>query len=313
MKTLIKVSCVDQSLRLTNTPKIASGGVEEDRLHVDFCPMWDGFAKVAVFYRDIKNPYRVALDAAGECLIPSVVLVDPGQLYFAVYGTKDGVTRTSEVMAYRVWEGAITGAAEAPPEPPASLVEQVLELLEGKAERTDLEAHTINQNNPHNVTSEQIGAVSRADLEAHTADQSNPHNVTLEQIGAAPADHSHDLSEMGFASADDLTAHTTNQNNPHGVTAAQVGAEPAKLSFASVSVAGNNWAADTTYADYPYRAMVALTGVTADMTAEVVFALEEAMSGDYAPVNETCAGGLYLYAAKLPEADITVPRILVWR
>ncbi len=128
-----------------------------------------------------------------------------------------------------------------------------------------------------------------------------PDALTPAAIGAAAAGHSHTPSALGAAAVQ------------HSHTPAEIGAEDAKLSFASVSVAGNNWAADTTYADYPYRAMVALTGVTADMTAEVVFALEEAMSGDYAPVNETCAGGLYLYAAKLPEADITVPRILVWR
>ena len=79
-KTIIQVSCVDQTLRLKNSPKIASGGVGEDYLQVSFCSMWDGYAKVAVFFRDRDTVYPVALDDTNECLIPSVVLADPGRL-----------------------------------------------------------------------------------------------------------------------------------------------------------------------------------------------------------------------------------------
>lgn len=97
------------------------------------------------------------------------------------------------------------------------------------------------------------------------------------------------------------------------LTLGAIGAQPASLLLQNVLVAASSWTDDTTYADYPYRAMVAITGVTADMAAEVVFALEEAISGNFAPINETYAGGLYLYAAAMPEADVTIPRILVWR
>lgn len=97
------------------------------------------------------------------------------------------------------------------------------------------------------------------------------------------------------------------------LTLGAIGAQPASLLLQNVLVAASSWTDDTTYADYPYRAMVAITGVTAGMAAEVVFALEEAISGNFAPINETYAGGLYLYAAAMPEADMTIPSILVWR
>ena len=47
MSTIIKVRCVDQVLTFDSTPIIASGGVEEDFLQVEFCPKWDGLAKTA--------------------------------------------------------------------------------------------------------------------------------------------------------------------------------------------------------------------------------------------------------------------------
>ena len=92
-----------------------------------------------------------------------------------------------------------------------------------------------------------------------------------------------------------------------------IGAQPARLTFTNKSVATSAWASNTTYADYPYRAAVACSGVTADMFAEVVLAPEDATSGNFAPVCDTYAGGVYLYAKAVPDADITIPTIIVWR
>ena len=76
--------------------------------------------------------------------------------------------------------------------------------------------HITDQNNPHNVTAEQIGAVSaemlegvQNDLIAHEA-ATNPHIITPFLIGAA--------------TSQDLTSHTSNTSNPHGVTAKQLNA-----------------------------------------------------------------------------------------
>lgn len=132
-KTIIQVGCVDQTLRLKNSPKIASGGVGEDYLQVSFCSAWDGYGKVAVFFRDRDTVYPVALDDANECLIPSVVLTEPGRLFFGVYGTKDGKKRTSEVLEYTIVEGALTGNTVPPEDPAQSVYDQIIELLSLKA------------------------------------------------------------------------------------------------------------------------------------------------------------------------------------
>lgn len=64
-----------------------------------------------------------------------------------------------------------------------------------------------------------------------------------------------------------------------------------------------------TYAAYPFRAIVPLSGVTADMVPEVVFGLNEAILGAYAPIAETYNGGVYLYATNAPTALFTIPVI----
>ena len=86
-----------------------------------------------------------------------------------------------------------------------------------------------------------------------------------------------------------------------------------RLRFENVAVETASFAADSTYEDFPYRAAVALEGVTADMVPEVVFSLADAASGNYAPVAESHDGGVYIYAAEKPEAAITIPTIVLWR
>ena len=97
------------------------------------------------------------------------------------------------------------------------------------------------------------------------------------------------------------------------VTAAKLATDAVKLTFTNKSVAASAFASNSTYSDFPYRAAVALTGVTAAMVPEVFFGLTDAMSGNFAPVAESYAGGIYIYAAAKPSATVTIPTILCWR
>ena len=97
------------------------------------------------------------------------------------------------------------------------------------------------------------------------------------------------------------------------ITSAKMASDAVKLTFTNKSVAASAFASNSTYADFPYRAAVALTGVTAAMVPEVFFGLTDAMSGNFAPVAESYAGGIYIYAAAKPSAAITIPTILCWR
>lgn len=97
------------------------------------------------------------------------------------------------------------------------------------------------------------------------------------------------------------------------VTAQKLAADAVKLTFTNTTVEAASFAADETYGDFPYRAAVPLTGAAETMTPEVVFGVTDAMSGTFAPVAESYAGGVYIYAAELPSAAVTIPTILLWR
>lgn len=86
-----------------------------------------------------------------------------------------------------------------------------------------------------------------------------------------------------------------------------------KLAFADTAVPVSAWAEDSTYEDYPYRAAVTLSGVTVTMIPEVVFGLAAMSDNSFAPVAECYNGGVYIYAADVPESTITIPTIICWR
>ena len=82
------------------------------------------------------------------------------------------------------------------------------------------------------------------------------------------------------------------------------------LAFTGKVVAVSDWASDTTYADFPYRAAVACEGVTANHYVEVTLAPADAISGSFAPVAVSYDGGVYIYASEILKAALTIPTIV---
>ena len=62
------------------------------------------------------------------------------------------------------------------------------------------------------------------------------------------------------------------------------------------NVSVSNWVADTTYADYAYRAEIANTKITEKSVVSVIYNVTEALSGNYAPVCQTVDGAIYIYS-----------------
>lgn len=83
--------------------------------------------------------------------------------------------------------------------------------------------------------------------------------------------------------------------------------------FSDVVVAASEFIADTTYADYPYRAAIALSGVTSANDPDVLFGEEDQESGVFSRVAETYDGGVYIYANAIPTSAVTIPRIICWK
>lgn len=86
-----------------------------------------------------------------------------------------------------------------------------------------------------------------------------------------------------------------------------------RLQFTNVVVNPSAFVSDATYEDFPYRGAIALSGVLPTMTPEVVLGVADAMSGSFAPIAEAYAGGVYIWASDVPEANVTIPTIILWK
>ncbi len=69
------------------------------------------------------------------------------------------------------------------------------------------------------------------------------------------------------------------------------------MQFNNVQVPGGLWTADTAYADFPFRADVPLSGVTANMIPDVMLDAPQAAGGKLAPVALCGEGYVRLYAS----------------
>lgn len=70
------------------------------------------------------------------------------------------------------------------------------------------------------------------------------------------------------------------------------------------------FSSDNTYADYPYVGTYSNADINANMYAEVIFSLNDAASGNYAPICETGSEVLRIYSKV--NTSITVPTIIVF-
>lgn len=136
----IKVQCTDQVLRITESPVIASGGVNEDYVQFTFCPLWDGYTKTAVFYMDEKFVYHSSVDDEDKCVIPKEAMNEKGKMYFGVFGVNGDIVRTSEVLPYIIKKGAIT--QESTPDPTPDIYAQILASVAA----AKIKSATINSN-----------------------------------------------------------------------------------------------------------------------------------------------------------------------
>lgn len=122
--TIITARITDQHLQLVNVPLIASGGEGIIQIRFEFCGLWEGCGKTAVFYRDPKQVYHVPI-ADGLATVPWEVLTEAGYFYLGVFGVKSN-RRPTEVVKIKVAKGAIVDATAEPQEPTPNIYEQLV-------------------------------------------------------------------------------------------------------------------------------------------------------------------------------------------
>lgn len=141
--TQITVQITDQLVQLVNVPLLASGSEGVLQVKCEFDSLWTGYGKTAVFYKDKSAVYHVPM-VDDVATIPHEVLTDEGRFYFGVFGTASN-TRTTEVVALDLKQGAITFPTATPEEPTPNIYEQLL-ANQGALERSiALEHARINE------------------------------------------------------------------------------------------------------------------------------------------------------------------------
>lgn len=124
-------------------------------------------------------------------------------------------------------------------------------------------------------------------------------------------DEAQEIVGGDYATKTELSNHTSDTNIHITST------EKSKLSTLNaaiivqnnISVATSAWASDATYADCPFKASIPIAGCTTDYIPDVVLSLEDATSGNFAPIAETYDGGVYIYASEQPSEAMTIPTI----
>lgn len=79
--------------------------------------------------------------------------------------------------------------------------------------------------------------------------------------------------------------------------------------FENITV--SNWSEDNTYSEYPYISIIAIDYVLSTDLGEVYFDVNEALSGNYAPVCDTIDGGIKIWSKV--NNQITIPTIKIIR
>lgn len=102
----INIKCVDQVLAFENMPVITSGNQNVDKIHFDFCKLWDGFTKVAIFFQQKGELSYSLINADGTCNVPNSIMKMTGNIYICASGTSPNKeVRTTNILSYRIDEG----------------------------------------------------------------------------------------------------------------------------------------------------------------------------------------------------------------
>lgn len=83
-----------------------------------------------------------------------------------------------------------------------------------------------------------------------------------------------------------------------------------KRVFTNKSVAASAFKADSTYSDYPYRAAIALSEISATYTPYVFFSEAAVETGIFSCKANSYASGVYIYASEVPAAVVVIDKII---
>lgn len=121
----LEVNCKNQTLEWAQDPtEMYSGNIKIDSVTFNFCELWDGYTKTAIFYQDKNKVINVLLDETNACMIPPEVTERKGHVYIGVFGVKGECRRTTAVTSFYLKEGSF--AYGQPSEPTPDIYQQII-------------------------------------------------------------------------------------------------------------------------------------------------------------------------------------------
>lgn len=104
----ILVNVVDQQMVITNTPVVASGGINEDRIVFTFDETWNNFSKSAIFFNNINGQiWKREIKMDGSVIVPAEVIDSMCKVFFGVIGLSGNIRKTTELCFYNIKQGAL--------------------------------------------------------------------------------------------------------------------------------------------------------------------------------------------------------------
>lgn len=88
---------------------------------------------------------------------------------------------------------------------------------------------------------------------------------------------------------------------------------PSAKATTNKTLGASGWVASSDFDQYPYQFTIGISGMTAADFAEVVPSPETIDQGVLAPICQTAAGGLKVYATEQPTAQMVIDSIIWWR
>lgn len=243
MSTTITIGVVDQVLTLIGTPVVSSGGKNEDYVSFTFDETWNGFAKIAVFYRQTKEIFYALINDDNVAVVPPEVIATSGIMYLGVVGVNDDttITKTSQVLPYRIVGGALDGFKPEPATPDVfeqmlALAQEMRDLAEEiKQRQIDFEADINKQWEAYKTAMNQAES-ERVEAEIDRTEAESA-RVTAEQ-GRVTAENARVEAENARVSAEN--ARVSAENTRVSQESARVSAESGRVTAESGRVSAES-------------------------------------------------------------------------
>lgn len=142
-------------------------------------------------------------------------------------------------------------------------------------------------------------------------DENGNVNVTTESIGAMPVGGGEFTGNVSMGTNTLTVAAPVNSSDASTKSYVDNTVKNSVKVVKDISVPSANFYNSNGINNYPWRAAVAISGVTSTMMPEVTFGVDDAISGILAPVCDSYDGGVYIYANSQPTKAVSVASIII--